>query len=334
MSFVFAATYPERTRCLMTFGSYARAIASPDYPCGRPPESWERMFEAIRTGWGKEPVGLEARMPSRAQDPAFRQWWTRYLTKSVTPKAALVLTQMNADIDVRAALPVIRVPALIMHRAGDRALPLAGSRYIAERIPGARFVEFAGDDHVPWTGDVDPVLAEIQAFVTGVRPVEEADRVLATVMFADIVDSTQRVAAVGDRAWTNELQQFYGIARRQLERYRGREIDTAGDGYFATFDGPARAVRCAQTITKEVAQMGLTVRAGLHTGEVEIIGEKVGGIAVHIGARVASHAGPGEVVVSNTVKDLVAGSGLNFEDRGVKPLKGVPGEWHLYRAAG
>jgi class 3 adenylate cyclase len=204
---------------------------------------------------------------------------------------------------------------------------------MAERVPGARFVEFAGEDHLPWTQDVEPVLAEIEAFLTGSRPVEEADRVLATVMFADIVDSTQRAASIGDRAWTNELQQFYGIARRQLERYRGREIDTAGDGYFATFDGPARAVRCAQTIAKEVSQLGLTVRAGLHTGEVEVVGDKIGGIAVHIGARVASHAGPGEVVVSNTVKDLVAGSGLQFEDRGVRPLKGVPGEWRLYLAA-
>jgi class 3 adenylate cyclase len=204
---------------------------------------------------------------------------------------------------------------------------------MAQNIRGAKLVEFPGDDHLPWTMDMEPVLAEIEAFVTGSRPVEEADRVLATVMFADIVDSTQRAAKIGDRAWTSELQQFYGMARRQLERYRGREIDTAGDGYFATFDGPARAVRCAQTLAKDVSQLGLAIRAGLHTGEVEIIGDKVGGIAVHIGARVAGHAGPGEVVVSNTVKDLVAGSGLQFEDRGVRPLKGVPGDWRLYLAA-
>jgi len=204
---------------------------------------------------------------------------------------------------------------------------------MARLIPDSKYLEYPGIDHIPWTEGEDRILNDIQEFVTGSRPVEEADRVLATVMFADIVDSTQRVAAIGDRAWGSELQQFYGLARRQLERYRGREIDTAGDGYFATFDGPARAVRCAQTLTKEVSQLGLTIRAGLHTGEVEMLGEKVGGIAVHIGARVASHAGPGEVVVSNTVKDLVAGSGLQFEDRGVRPLKGVPGEWHLFRAA-
>jgi class 3 adenylate cyclase len=234
---------------------------------------------------------------------------------------------------VRAALPAISAPTLIMHRTGDRALPLGGSRYMAERIRGAKFVEFAGDDHLPWTSDAEPVLAEIEEFLTGSKHVEEPDRVLATVMFADIVDSTQRAAAIGDRAWTQELQHFYGLARQHLERYRGREIDTAGDGYFATFDGPARAVRCAQSLTREVSQLGLAMRAGLHTGEVEIIGAKVGGIAVHIGARVAGHAGPGEVMVSNTVRDLVAGSGLQFEDRGVRALKGVPGDWRLYRAA-
>jgi pimeloyl-ACP methyl ester carboxylesterase len=333
MSIVFSATYPERTHCLMTFGSYACSVAAPDYPWARTQEQWDASFEAIRAGWGKTPVGLEARMPSRLNDEAFRQWWTRYLTKSVTPKAALVLTQMNSQIDVRAALPAVSVPSLIMHRTADKALPVEGSRYMAEKIRGARLVEFAGADHLPWLLDMEPVLTEIEAFVTGTRPVEEADRVLATVMFADIVGSTQRAAQIGDRAWTRELERFYGLARRQLERYRGREIDTAGDGYFASFDGPARAVRCAQTLAKEMAQLGLTIRAGLHTGEVEVIGDKIGGIAVHIGARVASHAGPGEVVVSNTVKDLVAGSGLQFEDRGVQPLKGVPGEWRLYRAS-
>lgn len=333
MSFVFAATYPERTRCLMTFGSYARAMAAPDYPWARTEDEWKVMAEAIRAGWGKVPVGLQARVPSRAQDDAYARSWTRYQVKAATPKAALVLTEMNSRIDVRPALPAISVPALIMHRAGDRAVPAAGSREVAQRIPGARYAEFPGDDHLPWTSDAEPVLAEIEAFVTGARPVEEPDRVLATIMFADIVDSTQRAATIGDRAWTGELQQFYSLARRQLERFRGREIDTAGDGYFATFDGPARAVRCAQTLAKEVAQMGLTIRAGLHTGEVEIVGNKVGGIAVHIGARVASHAGPGEVVVSSTVKDLVAGSGLHFEDRGVQALKGVPGEWRLYLAS-
>ncbi len=333
MCILFAATYPERTAALMTFGSYSRNLAAPDYPWGRSEQMHRNMVEEIRAGWGTQPVGFALRVPSRSDDEAMRKWWSHYLMSAATPKAALALTQMNAQIDARHVLPAIRVPTLIMHRAGDRSLKAEGSRYMAQRIAGAKYIEYPGDDHLPWTENPERVLGDIEEFVTGVRPVEDADRVLATVMFADIVDSTQRAAAIGDRAWTRELQQFYGVARRELARFRGREIDTAGDGYFATFDGPARAVRCAQTLTKELSQLGLAIRAGLHTGEVEIVGEKVGGIAVHIGARIASHAGPGEVVVSNTVKDLVAGSGLQFEDRGVRPLKGVPGEWHLYRAA-
>jgi len=333
MCALFAATYPERTAALMTFGSFARPLAAPDYPWGRTEEAQRQFVEAIRTGWGSKPVGIEARVPSKARDEAFRQWWTRYLVRSASPSAVLALVRMNILIDVRAVLPAIRVPTLVMHRTGDLALDVGGSRYMAQQIPGARFVEYPGVDHLPWTSDPEPVLGDIEQFVTGARHAPEVDRVLATVMFADIVDSTQRAAAIGDRAWTRELQEFYGLARRELERFRGREIDTAGDGYFATFDGPARAVRCAQNLSREMSQLGLTIRAGLHTGEVEVIGEKVGGIAVHIGARIAGHAGPGEVVVSNTVKDLVAGSGLQFEDRGVRPLKGVPGEWRLYRAS-
>ena len=333
MCALFAATYPERTAALLTFGGYACAIRTPDYAWGRSEEEIRAWLEVLRTKWGSGPVGIEARIPSRANDERFREWWTRYLVRSASPKAVMALTRMNMILDMRHVLPAIRVPTLIMHRTGDRALPVEGSRYMAQHIPGAKLVEFPGVDHIPWTEDAEAVLAEIEAFVTGTRPVEEPDRVLATVMFADIVDSTQRAASIGDRAWTKELQEFYGLARRQLERFRGREIDTAGDGYFATFDGPARAVRCAQNLTKEVSQLGLAIRAGLHTGEVEVMGDKVGGIAVHIGARIASHAAPGEVVVSNTVKDLVVGSGLQFEDRGVRPLKGVPGEWRLYRAA-
>ena len=333
MCSLFAATYPERTAALLMFGAYPRAMNAPDYEWGRTEEWLREWVELIRTKWGSGPLGIETRIPSRVNDAQFRQWWTHYLVRSATPKAVLALTRMNMQVDVRYVLPAIRVPTLVMHRAGDRALPVAGSRYMAQHIPGAKLVEFPGDDHLPWTSDPEPVLAEIEAFVTGTRPAQEPDRVLATVMFADIIDSTQRAAAIGDRAWTNELQQFYGLTRRQLERFRGREIDTAGDGYFATFDGPARAVRCAQTLAKEVLQLGLTIRVGLHTGEVEVIGDKVGGIAVHIGARIAGYAGPGEVVVSNTVKDLVAGSGLQFEDRGVRPLKGVPGEWRLFRAS-
>jgi len=334
MCALFAATYPERTAALMTFGSYPCRMTAPDYPWGVTEQDLDAIAAAVRAGWGSEAVGMEARVPSKTHDGAYRQWWTRYLSRSVTPRAAIALARMNAQIDIRPILPAIRVPALIMHRTGDRATHAGGSRLMAQLISGARYVEYSGDDHLPWTqDDMDRIVDDIQEFVTGSRPIEEADRVLATVMFADIVDSTQRAAKIGDRAWTGELQDFYGLARRELERFRGREIDTAGDGYFATFDGPARAVRCAQSIAREMSQRGLSIRAGLHTGEVEVIGSKVGGIAVHIGARVAGHAAPGEVVVSNTVKDLVAGSGLQFEDRGVRPLKGVPGEWRLYRAA-
>jgi len=333
MCALFAATYPERTAALMTFGSYAKSRPSPDYPWARSDEEWAAWLDAIAKEWGQGPMGLEARVPARVNDERFREWWTRYLVRSATPKTALALTRMNSQIDVRAALPIISAPTLIMHRTGDRALPIDGSRYIAERIPGARLAEFPRDDHLPWTSDAEPVLAAIEEFLTGSKHVEEPDRVLATVMFADIAGSTERAAAVGDRAWRGQLERFYGLVRGQLERHRGREIDTAGDGYFATFDGPARGVRCAQAIAREVKHLGLDVRAGLHTGEVEVLGEKVSGIAVHIGARIAAKAAPGEVVVSNTVKDLVAGSGLRFEDRGTHALKGVPGDWRLFLAA-
>ena len=332
MCTLFAATYPERTAALVTFGSYARQLATADYPWGRSREEHQAGIDQIRSGWGNSPVGLDMRAPSRSNDPAFRDWWTRYLTRSATPRAAVALTEMNAQIDVRPVLSAIHVPSLIMHRTGDRSLRVEGSRYTARQIPGAKYLEYAGDDHLPWVGDVEAVLGDIEEFLTGARHVSEPDRVLATVVFVDIVKSTERAAEIGDRRWRTLLESFYALMRRNLERYRGREIDTAGDGFFCTFDGPARAVRCAQGIGTEVSNLGITVRAGVHTGEVEIMDGKVGGIAVHIGARVAAEAGAGEVVVSSTVKDLVAGSGIRFEDRGLRTLKGVPGDWHLFRA--
>jgi class 3 adenylate cyclase len=220
-----------------------------------------------------------------------------------------------------------------MHRAGDKTVALQAGRFFAETIPGAKYIEYPGEDHLPWTSEFEQVVGDIEEFLTGTRHAAEVDRVLATVMFADIVKSTERAAEIGDRKWRDLLQDFYGVVRKNLGRYRGREVDTAGDGLLATFDGPARAVRCAQAINDDVPSLGLAVRAGVHTGEVEIIGEKVGGIAVHIGARVAAEAAPGEVIVSSTVRDLVAGSGIRFEDRGRRSLKGVPGDWHLFRAA-
>jgi class 3 adenylate cyclase len=237
---------------------------------------------------------------------------------------------MAAEIDIRHVLPAIRVPTLILHRTGDQAVSVMESRYMAERIPGAKYVELPGDDHFASAGDPDAILDEIQEFLTGVRPAPEPDRVLATVLFTDIVGSTQRAAELGDRRWHDLLDSYYGLARRELERFRGREIKTLGDGFLATFDGPARGIRCACAVSDSAGQLGLAIRAGLHTGECEMMEDDVGGIAVHIGARVAAQAGAGEVLVSSTVKDLVAGSGIGFEDRGSHALKGIPEEWRLF----
>jgi class 3 adenylate cyclase len=240
---------------------------------------------------------------------------------------------MNAEIDIRDVLPAIRVPTLILHSLGDPGIDVRGSRYMAERIPGAKYVELPGSDHLPWVSDGDAILDEVEEFLTGVRHGPEPDRVLATVMFTDIVGATERAAALGDRRWRDLLDAHHALVRRELTRFRGREVDTAGDGFLATFDGPARAIRCACAISDGARQLDLEIRAGLHTGECEQVGDKVGGIAVHIGARVAAMAASHEVLVSSTVKDLVAGSGLRFADRGVQTLKGVPGEWRLFAVA-
>ncbi len=329
MSCLFAATYPERTTALVLYGSYARRVWAPDHPFGMTEADYAARMARMEREWGG-PMGIDIWAPSALRDEAFKQWWANYLRLAASPGAALAVMRMNREIDVRHVLPAVRVPTLVLHRIGDRLTPVEQGRYLAKHIPGARFVELPGDDHLPWFGDVDAILDEIEEFLTGVRHHAEADRVLATVLFTDIVASTERAAAIGDRGWRALLDSYYAAVRRELARFRGREIDTAGDGMFATFDGPARGIRCAGAITGAVRPLGVEVRAGLHTGECEVMGEKVGGIAVHIGARVASQAGPGEVLVSNTVKDLVAGSGIRFEDRGAHTLKGVPGEWRLF----
>lgn len=329
MSVLFAATYPERTDALVLYGTYARRIWAPDYPWGPTYEERMKFLEEIEHEWGG-PVGLHAVAPTLARDERFSRWWASYLRQGASPSAAVALGRMNTEMDVRQVLPTIGVPTLVLHRAGDTDIEIGGSRYIAERIPGARFVELAGADHIPFVGDADALLDEIQEFLTGVRPPREPDRVLATVMFIDIVGSTERAAEMGDHRWRDLLEAYHGLVRKELATFDGRKIDFAGDGFLATFDGPARAIRCACAIRAEAARMGLAVRAGLHTGECELIGGEVGGIAVHIGARVGAKAGPGEVLVSSTVKDLVAGSGIRFSDGGVHALRGVPGEWHLF----
>ncbi len=334
MNLLFAATYPERTRALVLIASFARLAWAPDYPSGVATDVFEAFLARLDQGWGTG-AGFGALLPSHLGDEAIRQQWAQYQRMAASPGAAVTLLRMSFDTDARAVIPTIRVPTLILHRTGDRFVPVDHGRYLAQHIEGAKYVEMPGVDHIPGFSekDDDALIDEIQEFLTGTREAAEPDRVLATVLFTDIVGSTERAAQLGDHRWRELLEGYYELARRELARFRGREVDTAGDGFFAAFDGPARAVRCAQAIGAGVRSLGIEVRAGLHTGECEVIGEKVGGIAVHIGARVASAAAPGEVLVSSTVKDLVAGSGLRFEDRGAHTLKGVPGEWHLFAVA-
>ena len=328
MCLLFAATYPQRASALITIGSFPAQRAEPGYP-GRSPEILASLIKECETGWGG-PVALAARMPSRAGDEPFSQWWSRFLRQGASPSAAVELLRMNYEIDVRHLLPSVRVPTLLLHSVGDQAVSIGLGRYMAERIPGAKMCELPGRDHLPFGEDADRIIDEIEEFLTGSRHEPELDRVLATVLFTDIVGSTERATQLGDQRWRDLLQSHHGAVRRELTRFRGREIDTAGDGFFATFDGPARGVRCAQAIGSALQPLGVQVRAGLHTGECEIMGDKVAGIAVNIGARVAALASANEVLVSSTVKDLVSGSGLHFNDRGSHRLKGIEGDWRLY----
>jgi pimeloyl-ACP methyl ester carboxylesterase len=330
MSALFAATYPERTRALVMSGAAARTRWAPDYPYGATDEAIEELESAILEHWGIDVVRMliAELAPSIAADEELVQAHTRAALRAASPAAAAALTRMSAMIDIRHLLPAIRVPTLVMHRT-DEVLADA-SRYVAERIPNAKVVELPGTDHMPWLGDQDAALDEIEEFLTGVRPHPALDRVLATVLFTDIVGSTELLADLGDRRWRDLLERHNAVVRRELDRFRGRELNTAGDGFLASFDGPARAVACAVAIRDAGRALGLRIRFGLHTGELELAGAEVRGIAVHTGARVAAKAGPGEVLASSTVRDLVAGSGLEFEDRGSHELKGVPGEWHLY----
>jgi class 3 adenylate cyclase len=329
MAAVFAATYPERTAGLVLYGTFASTVRDDTYPWAMDPDERREMIERIPDEWGHGSY-VDLLAPSMARDEAFRRWWARLERLGASPGAAMALRRMNGEIDIRDALPVIRVPTLVLHRTGDLDTNIEEGRYLADHIPGARFVDLAGADHLPWAGDQDAILDEIEEFLTGVRPDTEPDRVLATVLFTDIVGSTTRAVELGDRRWRDLLLHHNTIVRRELERFRGREVKTVGDGFLAMFDGPARGIRCASAIRDGVRGLGLAIRAGLHTGEAELIGDDVGGIAIHIAARVMARARPHEVLVSSTVKDLVTGSGIEFSDRGTHRLKGVPGSWRLF----
>ena len=330
LSVLFAATYPDRVRALVLAAVYAKRIWSPDYPWAPTPEEREEEHALLEREWGGE-MDLRALAPSAARDPAVMRRISTFFRRSASPGAAVALNRMNTEMDTRPVLPTITAPTLVVCRTDDHVVSAAEDRWIAGQIPGATYVELPGDDHIPWLGDSDALLDEVEEFLTGLRRRPDPDRQLATVLFTDIVGSTARAAALDDRQWRELLDQHHVLVRRELDRFEGREVDTAGDGFLATFDGPARAVRCACAITEVVAEIGLEVRAGLHAGECEVRDGEVRGIAVHIGARVASKAAAGEILVSSTVKDLVVGSGLRFREWGEAALKGVPGEWTLYR---
>ena len=332
MAILFAASHPERVSRLVLIGSFPRVARSDDYPAGRPEPVLREWLTSLRDNWGSDEV-LRPFAPSADADPSAREWGRRLFRSGSRPGGAHSLLEMYLDLDVRHVLGSVTAPTLIIHRSGDLMAPIAHGRYMAERIPGARLVELPGPDHIPTLGDIGPILDEIEEHVTGTLAQREPDRVLATVLFTDICSSTERAAAMGDARWRNVLAEHDRLVRAEVERRRGRVVKSTGDGALATFDGPARAIEGAAAIRDAIADLGLQIRAGLHTGECELIGDDVGGIAVHIGARVASTAQPGEIRVSRTVADLVAGSGLRFEDRGEHELKGVPGAWRLLAVA-
>jgi len=329
MSTLYAATHPSRVSGLILFGTFARMLEAPDFRAGTTEEALNRWGEVVQRDWGKA-VALNVWAPSRVGDREFERWWARLLRQGTSPAGAIALMDLYREMDVRSILPAIDVPTLVMHRAGDRMVSAAQGRYLAETIPGARYVELAGEDHLPFAGELDPILEEVEEFLLGSRGAAESERALATILFTDIVGSTERAAELGDRGWRTLLERHDAAVRHQLSLHRGREVKTMGDGFLATFDGPARAIRCARAVQDEVAGLGIEVRAGIHTGEVELIGDDVGGMAVNIGARIGAIADPGEVLVSSTVRELVVGSGLEFVDRGAQTLKGAPGEWRLF----
>jgi class 3 adenylate cyclase len=331
MALLFAATHPSRASALVLADTYARRRQAPDYPCGVPPQIADMLLDLILTTWGTG-EGVVHGTPSLASNPSFVEWRGRYERLSMSPGQFKSIYPLTYELDFRPVLETIRSPTLVLHRTGNPYVYPDNGRYLADHIAGAEFVEVPGDDHLFHAGDIEALLGPVREFLTGTKEIPVEDRVLATVLFTDIVGATEHAGRLGDRAWADLLERHHATIRQQLERFRGREIDTAGDGFFATFDGPARGVRCGLAIRDAVKSLGMEIRAGLHTGECELIGDKVGGIAVHIGARVMSTADGGDVLVSRTVKDLVAGSGLEFNGRGTHELKGVTGEWELFSA--
>ncbi|MGZ4354282.1 MAG: adenylate/guanylate cyclase domain-containing protein [Gaiellaceae bacterium] len=332
MSMLFAATYPERTTALVLCGAEVKEETTEDWPWGTSTrEQHEERVRTVTEWWGKG-AGVLRVLPSAGDDPRLVEWWGRLLVQSASPAAAAAFIDMAFEIDVRDVAPAIRVPTLILHSAGDLVCHVENARFLARTIPGARYVEFDGADHVPWGENADEILAEMRELLTGIREAPDPDRVLATVLFGDVVGSTERARTLGDRRWRELLEAHQDAVRRELGRFAGREVDSAGDGFLAAFDGPARAIRCARAVIAGARALGLDVRAGVHTGECEVIGEKLAGMAVHVGARVAAEAAPGEVLVSSTVRDLVAGSGIELVDRGLFTLKGVEGERRLFAA--
>ena len=333
MYILFAATYPERTDALVLYGSMARTAWAEDYPIGTPKEALlEGTMEWIAPH-ADEGAFVEVMAPTAVEDPMAIQGFLRFQRYAATPAMMQQLYMMYIDVDVRPALPAVHAPTLVLHRRGDRAVNRRAGQYIAERIPGARYVELPGHDHALFSGDTDAIFDEVEEFLTGVRHGAAVDRVLATVMFTDIVGSTEKAAELGDRRWRELLEAQVDVLRRELARFKGREVKQIGDGCLATFDGPQRAIRCGQALVQAVKSIGVDIRVGLHTGEVEMMGDDVGGIAVHIASRINGLAEPGRVFCSGTVKDLVVGSGIAFEDQGVQILKGVPDEWRIFAVA-
>lgn len=332
MAMMFAASCPDRTLALLLYGTFARFSRSADYPHGYPPEANSRWLPGLETTWGTGELSRSF-APSVTGDADTMRHLARLERMAMSPGTARKLFTMMTELDVRHVLPAIRVPTLVLHRVDDAPVRVGHGRYLARHIAAARYVELAGRDHLPWCGDVDSLLGEVREFLTGERAEAEPDRVLTTILFCDIVDSTARLAQLGDHGWKLLLENFYALADDKLRHFRGRKLDSAGDGLFAAFDGPARAVRCGAALVKAVQALGVQLRVGVHTGECEVFGDKYSGLAVHVCARVASVAGPGQVVVSSTVKNLVVGSGIAFDDRGLHSLKGVPDRWQLFTAA-